>query len=284
MQVLDFNNTENKEKQKKKAKDIYRYKVYYFPGKYMTESEKKEFVEELRETAATCFEEIPEYQAMQSKGSLDDKVIAVAWRKDGKMGGFCSTIILNVEGVGAVQHLGLTCVRPEDRSNGLTHILTHKAVAYYLMRHKPIIGKHWVSNCAAVLSSLVNVSLHFENVYPSPYPIKMTHEYKKIAEAIDKYYREEIYINKDAKFDPDNFVFRGSVKGTVFQKSEKDTNFYHRNRFYNDYYKDRMEFENGDEVLQVGYASTVAAIKHSFRNLPLPKPKPKTEIQKQKAS
>ena len=101
-----------------------------------------------------------------------------------------------------------------------------------------------------------------------------------IAEAIDLHYRHKIYINRDATFDQDAFVFRGSVKGTVFQKSSDETRYYHRNHELNDYYKNRMIFENGDEVLQVGYATTFAAIRHLLRNIPLPKPKLKQETRR----
>jgi len=258
-----------------KKKSPYRYQFLYRPGQHMSRAELDRIVGEMRGVAASCFDEIPDYQALTgSREELADTVIAAAWRSDGTMAGFCSTVIIRVPGVGDVQHLGLTCVRPEERSNGLTHILTHKAVAGYLFRHKPVIGKLWVSNCAAVLSSLVNVSLHFQQVYPSPFTdVQLTENHRKIADAIDRHYRHKIYIHSDATFDGDAFVFRGSVKGTMFQKGAGDTCYYHRDRDLNEFYKDRMVFENGDEVLQIGYASTLAAVRHMLRNLPLPKPK-----------
>ena len=264
----------NNKKVIKRLKTRYRHQFLYFPGTSLDDEELSELVAQLRDTADTCFEVSPEYQVMVgTREELSDKVIAVAWREDGKISGFCSTVILSVEGVGRVLHLGLTCVRPEDRSNGLTHILTHKAVAGYLLRNKPVVGKLWVSNCAAVLSSLANVSKHFEQVYPSPFAgAGPSDKHIRIAEAIDRYYRDKIYINKDAVFDRNRFVFRGSVKGTVFQKKESDGRFHHRDSELNDFYKNRMDFENGDEVLQIAFASTFTAIKHLCRNLPLPKP------------
>lgn len=244
----------------------YRYEVIYRPGKCMTESQIQELTAKLRETTATGFREIPSYQVLTGrKEDFEDKVIALAWKQDGSIAGFCSTVILPVEGVGEVLHLGLTVVRPEDRSNGLTHILTSRAVKEYLLKHKPVIGKLWISNCAAVLSSLVNVAQYFEEIHPSPVSNpRYSRIYQAIAEAIDKYYREKIYISEEAVFDADNFVFRGSVKGTVFQKERNDTRYYHRNEELNDYYSRLMEFENGDEVLQIGYASTFAALKHMY--------------------
>jgi hypothetical protein len=259
-----------REIKKKKDKKKYRYEVLYQPGKYMSDNRLAEFTAKIKDTAHTAFDELPDYQVFRgTREELEDKIIAVAWREDGKIAGFCSTVILKVEGVGKVLHLGLTVVRPDDRSGGLTHILTNKCVASFLLRNRPIIGKIWISNCAAVLSSLVNVSLFFERVYPSPLPdSKLTSKHLKIADSINSQYRDKIYISDTAVFDKENFVFRGSVKNTVFQKDENDATYYHRNKLLNTYYKDRMFFENGDEILQIGHASTLAAIKHILRNMP----------------
>jgi hypothetical protein len=75
------------------------------------------------------------------------------------------------------------------------------------------------------------------------------------------------------------------VKGTVFQKEKNDTRYYHRNEELNDYYSRLMDFENGDEVLQIGYASTFAALKHMYnrgiQKLPFSKQekqRPKSQI------
>jgi hypothetical protein len=237
----------------------------------MNDRQIRVLVDKIRDTAATCFETVPEYQVMKgTREELSDKVIAIAWR-GGTVAGFCSTVILKVDGIGDVLHLGLTCVRPEERSGGLTHILTSKAVSGYLIRHKPLIGKLWITNCAAVLSSLSNVAIHFEKVYPSPLQSSIrAAEHEKIAAAVDRYYRDKIYISGSAMFDRDNFVFRSSVKGTVFQKDRNEKKFYHRNQMVNDYYLSKMNFEDGDEVLQVGYASTASAVKHFYNKTVMP--------------
>ncbi len=260
-------------KKKPNINKLYRFEVLYKPGTYMSDEKLETVITKLRDTALTCFDKLPDYQVfLGTREEMADKVIAIAW-KDDVIAGFCSTVLFDIKGVGKVQHLGLTCVRPEERSNGLTHVLTHKAVKVHWLKTNPL-GKLWISNCAAVLSSLVNVSLFFENIHPSPLTNgKVQKNHLKIAEAIDKYYREKIYIDKDATFDKEKFVFKGSVKNTVFQKDKNDTQFYHRKTDLNDYYKGIMNFENGDEVLQIGYASSLVAVKHVIRNLPLPKRK-----------
>ncbi len=251
---------------KKKDANKYRIQYLYRPGLKLNDQQRAELVEHFRDCASTCFDEIPDYQVMRgTQEELSDKVIAVAWRKsDGRMAGFCSTILIPVTGVGNVMHLGLTCVRPEDRSSGLTHILTHKAVAGYLFRRKPL-GRVWITNCAAVLSSLGNVALHFEKIYPAPSGNMMPSKtHMKIAKEISETCRDAIYIHDHAEFDPVHFVFRGSVEDTVFQKDEEDERFHHRNCELNDYYLSIMDFDNGDEVLQIGYASPLTGLKHMY--------------------
>ena len=254
-------------KNKKSQDKKYRIEFLYRPGVTLPDRDCRELVEEVRHVASTCFDDVPDYQIMRgTPDEVNDKALAVARRPDGKMAGFCSCVLLPVEGVGEVLHLGLTCVHPDDRSAGLTHKLTRKVILSYMVRHKPLGRKLWISNCAAVLSSLGNVAQHFEAVYPAPFEEnEPMQEHYRIADAVDRLYRDKIYIMEDAVFDPETFVFRGSVRDTVFQKEEEDVRYHHRKPKLNDYYKDRMNFQDGDEVLQIGFTSALTPLKHMLR-------------------
>ncbi len=245
-------------------KSGYRIEYLYRPGLKRSESDLKHLVKEIREAASTCFDDLPGYQAMAgSREEMSDKVIALAWRPDGKIAGFCSMVVLPVPGVGDVLHTGLTCVRPEDRSSGLTHVLASRATVQYLARQSPV-GRVWVSNVACVLSSLGNVAMHFDNVYPSPYLKRGPGAvHFMIARAIDEHYRDKIFISPEAEFDYENFVFRRSVEGTVFQKDREDSRYHHRDKVLNDYYASLMDFGRGDEVLQVASVSLLTIMRHA---------------------
>ncbi len=244
----------------------YRIEFVNRPGRKYSDARLATLVAELRATAATCFETLPDYQVMKgTREELSDKILAMAWRRDGRMAGFCSCVVLPVPGVGKVLHLGLTCVRPEDRGAGLTHLLTRRAVSGHLLRHRPL-GKVWVSNCAAVLSSLGSVALHFQDVYPSPARNSSPSQtHRRIAAAINQHYRSKMFVPETATFDAESFIFRGSIKETVFAKEGDDSRFFHRQGSLNDYYRSLIDFERGDEVLQIGCASTVGAVKHLYR-------------------
>ncbi|WDP91685.1 MAG: hypothetical protein HUN04_19045 [Desulfobacter sp.] len=245
----------------------FQIKVFQEPGRFLDDNAFSELAGRIREIAASCFTSLPPYQAMLgTREALADKLISIA--VDGETGmplGFCSMVFLEVEGVGRVLHLGLTCVRPEARGRRLTHFLVKKALTGYLLKQNPF-GKIWISNCAAVLSSLGNVAMHFEKVYPSPFYSRgpgPTH--LKIARAIDAGFREKMYILEDAVLDEKSFIFRGSVRNTVFHKKRDDLAFHHRKNGLNRFYDNLMNFENGDEVLQIGYFRLASVVRYILR-------------------
>ncbi|MBK7978192.1 MAG: hypothetical protein IPK07_34750 [Deltaproteobacteria bacterium] len=174
--------------------------------------------------------------------------------------------------MGEVLHLGLTCVRADQRSGGLTHRLTSTLTVRYLLIHRPL-SRVWITNVACVLSSLVNVGRHFDQVFPAPEgPASPTTTHRRIAEAVDALYRDKIYIRPDARFDRDAFVFRGSVHQTVFQKDEHDPRYRHRDARANRFYGERMDFERGDEVLQIGSMSLLTGLRYLRRRSAAKKP------------
>lgn len=244
------------------------YKIEFLPqpGRYLSDGQLERLVGELREVAGECFDELPDYQCLRgTREELSDKVITVARRSDGAAAGFCSAVLLPVEHVGEVFHLGLTCVRKADRGAGLTHQLTSRVLIQYLLRYKPV-GRLWVSNVACVLSSLGNVALHFEDVWPSPWvEAPACSEYYMIAEAIDRRYRDKIFVTASAQFDWRAFVFRGSVKNTVFAKEAGDVRFHHRRPEINAYYQAMLDFRRGDEVLQIGRVSLLTGLKYRLK-------------------
>lgn len=167
--------------------------------------------------------------------------------------------------MGNILHLGLTCVRPLARRMGLTHKLTSKVVMTYLTRYS-LFKKAWISNVACVLSSLGNVAINFEDVYPSPFMMRPTEDQVKVAKLINEKYRWELYINKGASFDEQKFVFERSVIGTMFEKSETDKKYYHRDMDLTQFYLNRLDFENGDEVLQIGQVSLMTFPKYVLKS------------------
>ena len=232
----------------------YRYEWAYRPGQRLSDESLATLCEELHEVGVRCLDPLPTYQVfLGTRAALSDKVLTLARRRDGTLAGFGAAVLLDVPGVGEVLHLGLTCVRPEDRSGGLTHRLTSRLVARYLLGRRPF-SRIWVTNVACVLSSLGNFATHFRDVHPAPGSDArgIPAEAWLIAEAFDRRYRHHAYIQPGAVFDPATFVFRRSGQGTAFQKEADDLRYHHRDEALNRFYRERLHFEEGDEMLQVG--------------------------------
>ena len=201
--------------------------VYEKPSRYLDQKALLNLNRDIREIAASCFETLPEYQAIVgSREALSDK---------------------------------------------LTHLLVKKALTSYLLKQNPF-GKIWISNCAAVLSSLGNGAMHFEGVYPSPFHSGSPSNVQlKIAKAIDRYFRDKMYVAPDAVLDERRFVFKGSVKDTVFHKEKDDLAYHHRKNGLNRFYANMMNFENGDEILQIGYFRMVSIVRYVLRQFHMKK-------------
>lgn len=258
----------------------YQYEQLIFPGKTLSSDALNLLVLELTTVAASCFQNVPDYQALSGKKTeLDKAVICLARDERGRLMGFCSALLLPVEGHGNVLHLGLTCVHPDSRGQNLTHHLTSKLLLNFIIK-KSLFKETWISNCACVLSSLGNVAMYFENLYPSPYGAKVpSTRHLNIARSINHNHRQSIAIKESAKFNAAKFVFEGSVGGTVFEKNAEDSRFHHRDRALTEYYQDLLSFERGDEALQIGKVSILTFPKYLMRKASvkmkalLPKPR-----------
>lgn len=243
----------------------YRYEWLFRPGRRMSDQALASLCAELTAVGETCLEPLPAYQVfLATREELSDKAITIARRtRDGAMAGFCSAVLLDVEEVGEVLHLGLTCVRPDERGGGLTHRLASRLVARYLLRRP--LSRIWVTNVACVLSSLGNFAMHVSGAHPAPGSTAVRREHRLIAEAFDRRYRAKAHIQPWAVFDPDTFVFRGSGRGTGFQKRAEDSRYHHRDPTLNAYYTGIMRFDDGDEVLQVGRLAVTDLVRHLWR-------------------
>lgn len=246
----------------------YRYDILHRPGARLDDAALAALCAELREVGETSLTPLPDYQVfLGTREALADKVISLARRADGTLAGFCSAVLLDVEGVrGEVLHLGLTCVRPEDRSGGLTGLLASRLLLRYLVTRRPL-QRIWVTNVACVLSSLGNFSRHFRDVHPAPGSTErgIPREAWLIAEAFDRRHRHHAYIQPPAVFDRETFVFRGSGRGTAFQKDAGDRRFHHRDAELNRFYAERLRFDDGDEMLQVGTLSLGDLVRYALR-------------------
>jgi hypothetical protein len=245
----------------------YRFEWVFRPGQRLGDAALAALCAELRAVGASCLSPLPDYQVfLATRQACADKVLTLARRRDGTLAGFCSAVLVDVPEAGEVLHLGLTCVRPDDRSGGLTHRLASRLVARYLFTRRPL-QRVWVTNVACVLSSLGNFASYVRDAHPAPGSDAraLSPAAWRIAEAFDRRYRHHAYIQPWATFDRETFVFRGSGRGTAFQKDGDDHRFDHRDEALNRFYRERLRFDDGDEMLQVGRLALTDLVRHALR-------------------
>lgn len=222
------------------------------PGRWMTERELSALSAEVLALGRQCLEPLPDYQVLLgTRAAFADKVITTARDPvDGRLLAFCSCVLLPMP-VGEVLHLGLTCVDPTLRGSRLSSALANRLILRYFVTRR-MFRRVWMTSVACVLSVLGNVARNFRNVYPAPWqPRPFADEVMVIADTFDRRYRSVAYVRPEATFDRDAFVFRGSGRGTAFQKDGDAVEFHHRDPELNAFYRARLRFEDGDELLQV---------------------------------
>lgn len=245
-------------------------------GGTLSPTARQDLVTELRELTATCLDPLPDYQVLSGDVAvLERAVLTLARRPDGTLAGFCSALMIPVPGVGEVFHLGLTCVHPDDRGAGLTHMLLSRSISEVLLRRNPLKGV-WFSNVASVLSSLGNVALYFDDVHPSPFRTRspsVTH--RAIATHLSAHEREAFYIADDVAFDAHRSVFVAANADRVFHKTVDEVRYHHRNKDLTDWYVELADLDRGDAVLQVGrvhfYGFLSYAVRQWLQRIPVVK-------------
>lgn len=245
------------------------YKYFQRPGFFWSDDRLTAHVKEYQNLALSCLDELPEYQCLKISRKNFERLVILEARdtSTNEILGICSSLILDIPTKPNALHLGLTLVSPKARGLGLTHKLTSKLLINYMLRNS-MFNSIWVTNVACVISSLGNVATHFENVYPSPhYHSNPSKDHLEIANMIDQNYREDIYISKNAEFDPATFLFKESVLGTMWQKSASDKQYHHRKKELTEFYVNYLNFDRGDEVLQVGHFSLATFPKYLLKKL-----------------
>jgi len=138
-------------------------------------------------------------------------------------------------------------------------------VGWYLVRKRLFRGT-WLTNVSCLLNTLGSVALYFDNVYPAPDgPREPSSVHRAIARAVDQQYRDPIYISANARLDWSTFTFRRCSKTSVFRKRADDKRFHHRDSYLNDFYLRLLDFEEGDELLQVARCSMLSMFTYPLR-------------------
>jgi hypothetical protein len=232
-------------------------KVIEFPGLWMSDDKLQELVNDLRTVVKTVNIENLDYGIVKgSKESLDCAVITIIYdKKTKKPFAFNALTVMNctIRGKATpVVHLGLVVVDPNSRAKGLSWILYGLTTfLLFLKNHfKPV----WISNVTQVPAIIGMVSESFGNVYPNPpMSTRRSFDHLVLAKEILEKHRHVFGVGKEAIFDEEVFVIRNAYTGgsdnlkKTWENAPK-----HRNSVYNDFAKEKLDYDRGDDILQLG--------------------------------
>lgn len=188
----------------------------------------------------------------------------------GRPVGLSAMVILDCE-LGArtvpVVHIGLTIVSPEYRGQGVSWRLTGFTIAMVLLRNG--LRPYWVSNVSQVPSAIGMFCEAMSNVHPWPGsegPPPQDH--LELARGLMGQHRAAFGVGDDARFDERRFVIENAYTGgSEGLKKAFGVAPAHRDSFINDACQRELDYERGDDFLQIGRMSVGAGLRTAFRAL-----------------
>lgn len=234
------------------------------PGLWMTPISLAAVVSDLQcvVRAAIPAGELDYGAASGDKERLDKSIITVVYDRTGKPTGFNALAVLACELRGKpveVLHLGLSIIDPGARAQGLSGVLYGLSV--FLVSARRQLRPLWISNVTQVPAVFGMVAANFCNVFPNGKPAaRQRYDHLHLSREIMAKHRRVFGVGDDATFDESRGVIRNAYTGgsdnlkKSFEESQK-----HRSSTYNDICRRELDYERGDDFLQIGQFNAAAA-------------------------
>lgn len=242
------------------------------PGRWMPQEELDALAADLRQIASKTLEEGSLTYGVFSgdRERLDATIITLVSQKDGTPIAFNALAVMEVETEPQptdVLHLGLVMVDPEARSGGLSWVLYGLTCFLLFVRNqfRPL----WISNVTQVPAVVGMVSDMFSDIWPAPNAGRRTLTHVLMARRIMENHRHVFGVGDDAVFDEDRFVITNAYTGGSDDlKKTWDDAPKHRQDAYNAFCAAQLDYERGDDVIQLGRMDMAAIRRYLTREVP----------------
>ncbi len=167
-----------------------------------------------------------------------------------------------------VLHLGLVMVDPDQQSQGLSWVLYGLTCILLLFRNQ--MRPLWVSNVTQVPAIVGMVAETFDDVFPTPRRSKeRSLQHLLLARTIMAEHRYVFGVGADAGFDEDRFVITNAYTGGSDDlKKTFEEAPHHRNAIYNEFCQNLLDYDRGDDVLQLGQIDLATASGYLKNSVP----------------
>ncbi len=244
------------------------------PGRWMQPEDRDQLLADLRAIARhTLPGSDLDYGILTGdQDRLENSIVTILHdRKTGAPIAFNALAIMDVQlhaRPAQVLHMGLVLVDPGVRSQGFSWVLYGLTclVLFFRNQMRPL----WLSNVTQVPAIVGMVTETFSNVFPSPQPdARRSFEHLLLAREIMAHHRHVFGVGGDAGFDEDRLIITNAYTGgsdnlkKSFEAAPK-----HRDERYNAFCKRELDFERGDDVLQLCQLSLDTARRFVLKDVP----------------
>ncbi|MCF2904210.1 hypothetical protein L0666_04355 [Octadecabacter sp. CECT 8868] len=242
------------------------------PGRWMSDQDLQTLTSDLRQIASKTLDEGDLTYGVFSgdRDRLRDTIVTLVTLKDGTPIAFNALAIMTVEVQPEpvdVLHLGLVMVDPDQRSGGLSWVLY--GLTCFLLFTRNQFRPLWISNVTQVPAVVGMVSEMFSDIWPKPEADRRTLNHLLMARRIMANHRHVFGVGADAEFDEDRFVITNAYTGGSddLKKTWEDAPK-HRDAQFNEFCEVELDYERGDDVLQLGKMDLPAIRRYLTREVP----------------
>lgn len=204
------------------------------------------------------------------RARMGQSIITLVTRADGTPVAFNALAVMELDTQPRpteVLHLGLVMVDPDERSRSLSWVLYGLTcfLIFFRRQFRPV----WISNVTQVPAVVGMVSGMFSNIWPAPDGGRRTLTHLILARRIMEGHRHVFGVGDDAGFDEDRFVITNAYTGGSDDlKKTYDDAPKHRDDRFNRFCADNLDYDRGDDVIQLGQLDLAAVRRYLSREVP----------------
>ncbi|MEO0929636.1 MAG: hypothetical protein AAFY14_03150 [Pseudomonadota bacterium] len=204
------------------------------------------------------------------KAPMEAVIVTLVSRPDGTPVAFNALAVMELDTAPhptEVLHLGLVMVDPDERSKNLSWVLYGLTCFLIFIRRQ--FRPAWISNVTQVPAVVGMVSEMFSDVWPRPGAGRRTLNHLLLARQIMDAHRHVFGVGMDAGFDEERFVITDAYTGGSDDlKKTWDDAPKHRDDRYNTFCQEALNYDRGDDVLQLGRMDLTAMRTYLAREVP----------------
>lgn len=252
----------------------YETRIISRPGQILGDEDLTALTEKLRTVASRALGE-GELKYGVFSGERDRLARAVVTliteKETGRPVAFNALSLIETEFAGErvdILHLGLVIVDPEVRGKGLSSALYGLTVLVLFLRGG--LRPRWISNVTQVPAIVGMVAETFSNVFPTPDEgARQSFAHLSLARKIMSGHRYVFGVGQEAGFEEDKSIITSAYTGGSDDlKKSFDSAPKHRDERYNVFCRDMLDYQRGDDVLQIGQMDIAAARRYLLKEAP----------------